>query len=241
VKHFGPRENGTVPLNPLEYYFALNNHIANTMVCGQFGDSYNYANQVLQLVRNYRGLVTFPRIEVVLNNYALSGLLDNQLSSSRALTVFESIVTAPNRLSYSDRILIEINRALLCAITDDFQTASDHLQRLRRKLQDEENIEIYYDYYIASNLMVIEHLQGNTQAAIGLWYETEDLPAIGDMIYYKRRHRILKKLIEDQIQTNGLDWMDAIHSIDPFQETDDAWGFYGKGYLFSDIQFWSES
>ncbi|WP_413409379.1 hypothetical protein [Paenibacillus amylolyticus] len=238
VKYFGPLENGGVPLNPIQYYFSLNNHIANTLVLGKFEESFEDATQLRKFIANHKG-IPFPRPEIPLNNYILSGIASENISFEKGLEIYNEMF---NKIkSSADSILLKINQAVLYAATNQLDHARDILDTLKKKLIRQKNIELYYQFYVDSNLMVVEYLLGNQSEALELWNTISYMPSIGDQNYYEKRHELIKELFDSNIQLSGLEWFTVIDKMYPeFVERSKEKSF-GNGFLMSDIQFWSES
>ncbi|SFF44758.1 AAA ATPase domain-containing protein [Paenibacillus algorifonticola] len=243
VAYFEPQENTNVPLNPLEYYMALNNFAANALVCGQFTKAFNTTLKALELLRDFPQ-INFPRGEIILNNFVLSGFLSKKISANQGIKVFQDLFEK-KQLKHSDMILMQINLACLFAINENIEDARNLLRKVKQILIERKNVEYYYEYYVESNLMVVEFLAGNKLKALEIWDDINDkCPVIGDKDYYERRNEVIKTLFNNNIHSDGKTWLDMLL---PYRETTadeddiDLWEFYGKGYLFSDMQFWSES
>lgn len=242
MKYFGPTEVGGFPLNPIEYYYSLNNHVANLMVSGDFNESHNYSKVLLKFTENTQGII-FPRTEVVINNYIVTGYLTKKVNSSKGLQLFETVFQ--NSKSSSDMILIKNNYASLLACNGDFDTSKEKFLELQQVLKEKSNIETYYEYCINSNLLVVEYLMGNYEDSKRLFDTLLKNPIIGEEDYYRTRQNFLTKLFEENNASSSLLLKDictlniydsnGIYSLEQMKEV------YTKGFLFSDIQFWSES
>ena len=238
VKHFGPSEEGGIPLNPIEYYFALNNHVANTFVIGEFEESFRDATLLIGYIRNPQG-VSFPRTEVALNNFILSGVAAQKLSLEQGLEMFNEIF---NQTKFSaDSILMRINQAVLYASTNQLNQSFEILSGLKSRLIEQSNIELYYQYYVDSNLMVVEYLLGHKTKALQIWDEITYMPSIGDSNYYEKRHKLIKELFDSNIRITGAEWLTIIDEKYPNFINTTSEKSIGNGFLLSDIQFFSES
>ncbi|MFE6073535.1 hypothetical protein ACFVQB_03545 [Paenibacillus sp. NPDC057886] len=238
VKYFGPSEEGGVPLNPIQYYFALNNHVANTFVLGKFEESHKDANKLIDFITKHPE-VEFPRTETALNNFVLSGIAAKKISLKEGLGIFIEIFKETK--SSADRILLRINQSVLYAATNQLEESLIILTGLRNLLINKSNIELYYQYYIESNLMVVEYLLGNKLKAMKLWTSISYLPSIGDENYYRKRHEIIKDIFDSNLRISGEEWLTYIdrHHPDLIEHSKEK--SFGNGFLVSDIQFWSES
>lgn len=238
VEYFGPIEEGGIPLNPIQYYYSLNNHVANTLVLGEFEQSFKDANILMDFIRDYSD-IDFPRTEIPLNNYILSGLASQNISQEKALEIYSEIFE--NIKLSADSILMRINQAVLYAGNNQLNVAFNILSELKLRLIKQSNIELYYQYYVDSNLMVVEYLLGNESKALKIWEEMNYMPSIGIEKYYKKRHAILKELFDSNIKATGYEWLTILEKNYPefIENTEEK--SYSHGFLTTDIQFWSES
>ena len=235
VDYFGPIE---APLNPIQYYYSLNNHAANALVIGDFDISFDYANLAIKLIKDFKQ-IDFPNPEKLINNYILSGIASKKMSIENGIEHFKEIFKKTDQSA--DSILMRINQAVLYAINNDLQEAGKLLNILQQKLLDQNSIELYYSYYVDSNMMVVEYLKGNKELAINLWNKLSYVPSIGESKYYKERHELIKSLFEMDLKVTGKEWSNLLNKYFPeFDEKYDEKSFT-NGFLTSDIQFWSES
>ncbi|MRN52655.1 DEAD/DEAH box helicase family protein [Paenibacillus monticola] len=243
VEYFEPQEGSNIPLSPFEYYMALNNFAANAIVCGQFIIAFESMIKVFNLVKFFSEM-EFPRKEIIMNNYIISGFLSGCLTVEQGIQAYNQVFEQIN-FKHSDHVLLRMNQASLYASNYDVHTARAILYSLVEELENKENVEIYYQYCVESNLMVVEYLCKNKDKALELWNKLTVLqPIIGDKVFYVKRNNMIKKIFDQEIVSDGKMWLNMLLEVSPHSNTldnIDLWEFYGKGYLFSDTQFWSES
>jgi hypothetical protein len=241
VEYFGPSDSSGIPRHPIEYYMALSNHIGNTILGGEFEKGYTYALELLRFINKFQSTTTFPRLEVALNNYIVNSFLAGKIVASKALDLMVKFVfiRIPN---HTDNILIRMNYAIFVAMNGEIELSQKYLIDLLNYLKKNSNIENYYYYCIYSNLMVVQFQLGNKDEAESIYNKIEEfIPNIGDPIFYRKRHVLLGKLFKQNTLATGDKWLDVLNIETQLIEQDSRWNFYGKGYLFSDVQFWSES
>lgn len=238
VEYFGSNGNDE-PWNPIEYFMALTNHVGNLIVSGMFEDAYEYACDLAKQVKS-PNKVLFTRIEVALNNYVLSAVLSGKLSVGKSLNIM-NVIVSHSRI-YADYVLLELNRANLLAMNNNILEASELLESIYQKLHEGDNVEAYYEFCINSNRMIMAHLLGHKEKALNILKLCNDtIPNIGDQHYYKKRNNLIEQLIENDIVSDGFSWLNIIFEKFDLSKNNTMWKFYGLGYLFTDMAYWSES
>lgn len=220
---------------PAQYLMALNNHAANLIVLGQYSKALEYLDQAMDL------LARFPSIRVntaySLNNYCVAAVLSKRISAADA---HNTLKTAIGSSAFGDWMyILRLNDCIFMAQTGNLEDAETGLQELLRKGQDLN--DDYYVFYASANLASVYFLQGRPAESIHiLKTNCQKAPAL-----FKETEKVY-------LQERTVQWIKAAESIglpDPstfetllleLHPEETQWNFVGRGFLYSDIQFWSE-
>ena len=102
----------------------------------------------------------------------------------------------------------------------------------------------YYEYYINVNKASLYYLQGNKETAIDLLEQygtNEKLPKLiktTEKNYLKKRTKKWLEIFRSENITNPLEFNDFLLK---YSEGGNQWSTVSRGFLMSDLQFWSES
>lgn len=236
LSYFGPSHNSSVPLNPVQYYMALSNHTGNLTVLGEFKEAFAFAQRAINLFNEFPR-ITFSRREIPVNNYVVSGVLSDQFAPAEGLKIMEAVLN--EREEFSDKIILLSNYAVLCALNDDLPLSTDYFQKAVRMLTDASSDE-YYWFLIRNNLMTIDLMLGNLVSARNTWKLLEDyVPTIlrAEKPFLQKRHELFGKLIRRKTAYRSRNFLLGQYP----NELGKAWLFFGRDFILSDLQFWSES
>jgi hypothetical protein len=220
---------------PKQYLMALNNHAANLIVLGQFADAIFYLQEASKNLAEYEP-ANINRMYIV-NNLFLCAVLLGKFDASEA---YKKISQMVQRYPFGDwKIIILLNCAIYLALSGDFEGALRELLNLEyqsKKIGDD-----YYLYYTYSNLAAVFYLQGkNEQAITMLTTKCEHPPALfktTEKLYLRERTKHWKEIMATQQIQDPQIFDKYLLSQHP---TETQWSFIGRGFLYSDIQFWSE-
>lgn len=238
TEYFGPKENSTCPMNPIEYYMSLSNHAGNKLNQGDFDNSYYTSLIALNLIESYPTL-NFPRHEIPSNNFIVSGILSSKIDIQEGIKLYKKLLEGEK--TYADYMLLVNNLSILYALTNNFIKAEETIDSAIDFIKKGNCIDTYYEYYIEINRLTFKYLQKKQFNILLEWENLKNkIPQIPDSIFLLRRHELLGKYFNNEKKGIVENWLDKILIEHPF-ELGKAWNFFGKGYLFSDLQFWSES
>ena len=222
-------------LYPSQYLMALNNHAANLIVLGNYAEAMKYLNEAISALKKYQA-VRVNRM-YLLSNYCLCAVLSEALSPADAYKKLLSII---DQREFGDwTIIFQLNCAIYMALAGEIDQAEENLRALEKvslKLCDD-----YYLFYVYANLAAVLYLQGRRVEAVSLLRENCSKPPM----LFKATE---KKFLEER----STQWISAMESVDiKDPKTFDTyllnrhppktqWAFIGRGFLYSDIQFWSE-
>lgn len=238
IDFFGFTLDGGVHLFPIQYYMALTNHSGNLICCGDFQSAYHFAQQAIVL-KDHSPEIIFPRPEVPTNNFILSGYFSSQLSPIKCLELYDLLFSKLDKIE--ERVLLQSNYAIFKALDNQVEEAYASLERLWNYLQSGTRQDSYYDYYVQINRFALHYLTGqNEKAAEIITTCRKQLPSTPDKQFLKRRHDLLE---ENYLSSGSLipeKWNRFLFDKYP-AELGVSWNFFGHAFLFTDMQFWSDS
>ena len=145
-----------------------------------------------------------------------------------------------NQREFGDwTIIFQLNCAIYMALAGEIDQAEENLRTLEKislELCDD-----YYLFYVYANLAAVLYLQGRRTEAVSLLQKNCSKPP-----------QLFKATEKTYLEERSKQWISAMESVeikDP--KTFDTyllnrhphktqWAFVGRGFLYSDIQFWSE-
>lgn len=237
VTYFGPSEKNNYLWEDLgQYFMALVNYSGVLCTCGKFHESNKVCNDALELL-NENPSYPFPRSQILLNNYFLSGYLSGNLRISDALKGFQCIVD--NIGVSAERLFYVSNLSVLQALNNQVELAKSTLE-LEANLQNtNKDAEKIYKYRVLLNCASYTYLLGDCSGAINLIEKIPkeiELHADGALLY--RRVSKLKAVMEQEILcTSSQKWENILFSIDNRYQKN-SWDYYGKGFAFSALSNW---
>lgn len=220
---------------PSQYLMALNNHAANLIVLGKYTEAMKYLNEARCALHNY------PAIRVnrmyLLNNYCLCAVLSERLSP---LDAYKYLLPIIKHKTFGDwTIIFQLNCSIYMALAGELEDAERNLRDLEHISQ--ELCDDYYLFYVYANLAAVLYLQGHCRAAIHLLIEK-----------CSQAPRLFKTTEKAYVEERTKRWINAMESIEIKEPKEfdtyllnthpeqTQWAFIGRGFLYSDIQFWSE-
>ena len=113
----------------------------------------------------------------------------------------------------------------------------DILEKLYKEISIIENLEFYYKYLVEVNFGAIQYLSGNKDSVVSLSNLQKECAARQEK--YLEAH--VKCLIESfaQAEEDSLWYNTALEN--PQMNHSKCWKYYGRKYLFGELEFWSES
>ena len=87
VSFFSPTKNDYFVMYPRQYFMSLINYSSNQICMGEFSNAFDSAQIALNLYNQMLGM-RFPRLEIAMNNYLLSGFLSKRMNISDTITSF---------------------------------------------------------------------------------------------------------------------------------------------------------
>jgi hypothetical protein len=238
LAYFGPQGTTVLPRNPIQYYYTLTNLVGNLLVSGRFNEAHTRALELDSLVHNYPN-IPWPALEDAANNFTIAGYLSGNLDIAQTVTLMDRVRNGSTEMG--DSILIQNNYAVLLIHAGRHKEAEDLLEHTYTKIIAGDESDAYHRYFIGSNLAALRALDGNITAAEHLRQESARgldrlYPAIRQTL--QKRHELLAPAFSEASKLGSADFDKYLITRHP-RQLGKHWDFYGRGFLFSDIQFWS--
>jgi len=238
--YFGPRIGTSHASDPVNYYVALCNLVANYLFCGNFKEAYETATNCERFANDAREKegIQFPRRDILANNLTLSRYRFGRSSAEQCASAMHSI---ERNDAFADASLLDSNWAGFSVLSGKAEECLDTLWYWNDRLLDESDFDPYYTYFIGNNLTSALIAIGEISKARDIFNSLEPLlesiriPLKAILI---PRHRALSRRLQSQIIS--IDAWDR-----PVSSSEDAsitphWQHYAHGILLSDLQLWSE-
>lgn len=229
VKYF---RNGAYPS---QYLMSLNNHAANLIVLGKYTEAESYLNEAIDALHRFRA-VHINRM-YLLNNLFLCSVLSGKLSPSTAYRQLSPII---EKEVFGDwKVIFQLNYSIYMALAGEIDRAEESLWELERISQN--LCDDYYLFYVYANLASVFYLQGRCAEAIKMLDEkcsqAPKLFKATDKVYVEERTKQWIYTMKS-IEISDPKVFDTYLLHKHPEQT--QWAFIGRGFLYSDIQFWAE-
>ena len=238
LAYFGPQEPESLPRHPIQYYYALNNLVGNLTASGRFEEAYSRAQDLDDLVRNHP-FVLYPVLETAVNNFILAGYFSGKLAPAVALDLMERALAGGS--DAGDRVLMKSNRAAFLIHARREAEAREVLERVYAEIKVGGEPDAYHLYFVGNNLAALRALSGEVEVAKHIHQEIgRDLgrfyPAVRQTL--QKRHELLTPAYNDAPHLT-VETFDSYLTDRHAPQLGPQWAFYSRGFLLSDIQFWS--
>jgi len=238
ITYFGPSSGDPMPRHPIQYYYTLTNLVGNLLATGRFHEACTKATLLEDLIRRYASL-PWPSPQIAANNSILARHLADALDPSSAAELARSLVTGSSESG--DSVLLRNNYAVLTIKAGDLPTARATLESALATLLSDRNPDGYHRYFVSNNLAGLLALDGNLPRALELVHDCDTLldqfyPAVQQTML--RRQELIGEAVR-QAPNLSPDEFDRFLLQRHGSQVGPQWAFYGRGFLLSDIQFWS--
>lgn len=222
----------------VQYLMALNNYGANAFVLGKYNKAFTCLNEAVTFIRQH------PTVKIntiyIWNNFYLASFYTD---ISNRVNILKDMIQLVNVMEKSElKIIPLINLAIFYVLTkkeDGINSALKCIEeatQLNSELQDD-----YFEYYINTNLAAIfflDHQYAKACDRITKCLKPPLLMKSTEKIYLKKRVNKWADIMNEKQSISFEDFDTYLLKESP---DDVAWQFIGRGFLPSDIQFWSES
>ncbi len=222
-----------------KYLIFLTNALANAIVIGKEDKAFEYTKKAMDYIR---AVDVFPHyfIGALNNNILLTFMLWNK---DKFCSEFKSIEQYMIKLiSQSQdeisKVLYKNNLSVFYLYHQDINAAEKIFEELYQLVEYNEDIDDYYSYLIKNNYYLFCYFK---TGKIDVPFFIDELSALRpldlNMKYFNARIKYMKEKLSQgfKLKFQNSQWND----FDSVQ-VGEAWFFWGKWFLMSDIQFWSE-
>jgi hypothetical protein len=238
LAYFGPLDSQTPPRHPIQYYYALVNLVGNQIAGGHFDEAFQRALDLETFVSDH-SMIRWPGLENAANNSILAGFLSRNLLVSKASDMMTHVYESATGVG--DRLLIQNNHAVLLIYANQLARAQDLLEKAFSELSADTKPDEYHFYFVGNNLALLRAIAGDISGAQDLFGKCGDgidrlQVAIRQTL--RRRHELLALGLASgqEFSKEELD----MYLLDHYpMQIGPQWAFYGRGFLLSDIQFWT--
>ena len=224
-------------LYPRQYFMSLINYSSNQICSGHFKEGFDTAQIAIDLYNKMPGM-RFPRVEIAINNYLLSGFLSKQMVIEDTIVAFQTLLKKLAKIA--DKAIIETNLSSLYLISFQKDEAADLLNKLDDDIQSSQCNEYSYIYHVKVNLLIIAVLDCNWKLAKIYLEELENIvPHLYQNYFFLILYNLLSKLV---LQCKKLEYNDDFSQLFLKEEpsNNSAWKFYGMLPAFNTLEYWSE-
>ena len=190
------------------------------------------------MIRHYQSLA-WPLPEIAANNSVLARYLAETLDVVTASSLLKQV--AKGSIEAGDRILLQNNCAVLLIREGKITEARSILEAAGESILSSGEPDGYHRYFVDNNLAALFALSGESERALELIDECAKLveqfyPAINATM--RRRHQLIGEAIKEAPNL-------TVEEFDNFliqrygMQVGPQWAFYGRGFLLTDIQYWS--
>lgn len=238
LAYFGPSEAGSLARHPIQYYCTLTNLVSNLIASGMFAEAMLRGAE-LQAQIQANPSYPWPSLEISANNAVLAAYLTGTMDLPSALHLMQQI--DEHRDGLGDRLLVRNNRAIFLVHSGAIDQARSILAEAWAELTESGGADPYHRYLTANNLAGLVALGGDPTAARRMLDEVAgglDRFPPGLRGVFSRRHAMMTEALA-AAPTLSATQFDQFLVDRHSPQVGPQWAFYGRGFLFSDIQFWA--
>ena len=223
-----------------KYYLSILNHSANEIVFGNYEKAYEMLLAAWNIICQKTYLKSIHE-DILLNNMTISGFFNKSYSAADCISVLESVIEKNSEAA--DNILLQNNIATFYAIDGQFDMALSICSSLYQKLEFNDDIDDYYQYYVLNNYGILLWINRQQDQAVNMLTKAFSLkPLPRDLAYFKARAQKILLLIET-LSTDSLlntkEWNYLLYKENP-NIVGQAWKFWSSLLLLSELQIWSD-
>jgi hypothetical protein len=238
LEYFGSQNKQDLPRHPDQYYYTLTNLVGNLVASGRFEDAYARAVELNNLIYNYPRL-NWQMLEIASNNFILAAYLSGNLDAEAALVLMEKVIKETPLTG--DHILMKNNYSVFLIHAGRAEEAYTLLAKTYAEITASGNPDSYHYYFIGNNLAALHALNGKAEIASKIREEIGTrlsyfYPAINQTL--RKRHELIAPAFGNGSEFDVQEFDEYLLKKFPAQ-VGPQWRFYGRGFLFTDIQFWS--
>lgn len=217
------------------FYTSLVNYSTILINQGEFEEAYKLTLNGFNIENNNQDIV-FPRVQLLRNNYILSGYLSNNLTVDECITLYNKLID--DLPIISERLFYKSNLSIFWALKEEPLIAYNILSEEAKLHYDEDEKEGLYKYRVITNTSIYQFLLGNNEIAIK---QLESITGLTKRLingsYFYKKNELLIKLINSNSSVTGQEMINILFNETPsFQ--DKSWKYFGLGYSFMAVCNW---
>jgi DNA polymerase III delta prime subunit len=242
--YFGPSHDDGGARDPINYFIALTNLSGNELMRGDFDRAHSTAakaNYFLQQCRRTGDVGDFPRVDMHLNNLVVAGWQSGAWDLPSCINAFDNLIE--NTPATNDRPLLESNRAVLKIMSGDLVAPLKDLRHLFKALSSHDDYDAYYVYFIGNNLTGALYAAKQVEEAKAIWNALGQVVAKLDTsrLPYRKRHDIQSRCFsKPSCEATAEVWEKHLAKEANLPLEGPSWAFLARGFLLSDLQYWSD-
>lgn len=222
-----------------KYLIFLNNALANAVVMGEKNVAFEFCSKATSyLIKNDYKSGYFA--STVINNILLALLCWEPIKFTLNFPSIEKVMkkfVLESKVN-SSKMLFQNNLGVFYIYCGQIEKARKIFKELYLYIKYNSEIDDYYSYFIKNNYYLIEYIVTGTLDTKKFIKNLNELnPLDTCMKYFKARNQYMSERLEENFK---IDLSNELWN--EFEETlvGKAWKFWGRWFLLSDIQFWSE-
>lgn len=222
-----------------KFYISLLNHSANETVLGKYEEAYKLLIDATNLIHINSCLKSIHE-DILVNNLSISGYLLGLYTPQECIKALEMIIA--KKLDGADNVLISSNLSIFYTIVGNYNKALSILSELYWKIKYNDDIDVYYQYYIYNNYALLLWLTGDCNAKIILEKSFMICPWPQDVAYFNARIDNIKYIIKNVSPAELMEknqWLSYLYNNNS-KTVGKAWKFWSSLLLFSELQIWSD-
>lgn len=235
--YFGNTSYGII--NIRQFYMSLVNYSTILINNGKFEEAYKLTLSGFKIEHDNPD-IDFPRIELLRNNYILSGYLSKNINEDDCIFLYKKILNSISNI-ISERLFYVSNLSIFFAIKGDPLCAYNTLNDEAKLHYKDDEKEGLYKYRVITNTAIYKYLIGEKETALEMLKGIEKLTnRLINGTYFSKKNELLIKLMKTGMVISGKEMLNALFDMVPkFQ--DNAWDYFGLGYAFMAVCNWDMS
>lgn len=235
VSFFGQKDANNAFRDIRQYYTSLINYSAVLTMQGDFSDAYNQTLTAFEIEKNNG--ITFPRPQILRNNFILASVLINRIKASDAINMYDEILSGLHGVM-AEKLFYTSNMSIMYALDNRPEKAYDFLYAESQNHNIGKDMQGSYRYHVVTNCAIYKHLMGDTTSAIMCLEEQYDsLASMVNSAYFMEKNKVLIEVMRETHKISGADWIFALHQRCPnFRGI--PWRYFGLGYAFIALCDW---
>ena len=238
VSYFAPPPGSSFPRNAFQYTAAVTNLSGNLYCLGQFREATESAITAVNTIALLDGRVRTVEAYKPFNNYVISAVRGGLITAADGASALGELRVDKDL----DRVFVTTHQANLSILAGDVEAGVRQLRENVKRVEDEDPDQ-YYFVYVVANYCVAMYLIDQVDIAHQYLDKVDanlgDLPKDLERCFRQRQSALRRAFTSDRHLSP--------QEIDEFPWREDPsgpnvrWGAVGRGFVFSDIQVWSES